>query len=163
MKQFYFVRHAKSSWEDATLSDFQRPLNARGEREAPIMGLLLQQRGVLPQWIVSSPAVRALRTARLFAERLGYALDAISTEPMLYEATIDEVLDVLESTPDEWNSVMFFGHNMAFTLVAYHFGDAIENLPTAGVISLESTAERWIDIHPSNTRIVSIDSPKMYR
>lgn len=163
MKHFYFVRHAKSSWDDPSLPDHQRPLNARGEREAPIMGTLLQQRGVQPQLIVASPAVRAQRTATLFAERLGYPVAAIYTEAQLYEATIDEVIDVLESTPDEVDCALFFGHNMAFTYVAYHFGNAIENLPTAGVISLESTAARWLDVHPSNTRVMAIDFPKMYR
>lgn len=163
MKHFYFVRHAKSSWDDPSLPDHQRPLNARGEREAPIMGALLQQRGVQPQLIIASPAVRAQRTATLFAERLGYPVAEIYTEGKLYEATIDEVIDVLESTPDEVDCVLFFGHNMAFTYVAYHFGNAIENLPTSGVISLESTATRWLDVHPSNTRIMAIDFPKMYR
>lgn len=163
MKHFYFVRHAKSSWDDASLHDSQRPLNARGERDAPLMAMLLAQRGVSPDLLIASPAVRAQRTAQLFAERLGYALDAIYTDARLYEATVEDVLEVLESTPDEVSRVLFFGHNMAFTYLAYHFGEGIENLPTAGVISLESTAQRWLDVHPSNTRIMAIDFPKMYR
>ena len=91
MKTLYIVRHAKSSWDLAGITDFDRPLNERGKRDAPRMAKRLKEKRVNPDLMLSSPAKRALSTCKRFAEGLGYAKDKIKTERGLYHADEDEI------------------------------------------------------------------------
>src|SRR5690242_10963477 len=94
------VRHATSSWEDSTVSDFARPLNARGERVAPEMAERMSEVLERPLQIISSPAVRALTTARIFAKALGIPDKQIRQEPRIYEATPGTLLDIVQHLDD---------------------------------------------------------------
>ena len=89
MKRLTLLRHAKSSWKDPLLDDFDRPLNQRGERDAPVMGRRLQARGARPSMILTSPAKRALRTARLIAQAINYPAEFLQREAELYLAVAD--------------------------------------------------------------------------
>src|SRR2546421_80442 len=102
MKTLTLARHAKSSWDDLELSDFERPLNKRGRKDAPFMGELLHSRGFRPDLIVSSPANRALTTARIIAEELEYPLDRIIVNEKLYEADSGDILNVARATDDAY-------------------------------------------------------------
>ena len=95
MKTVFFIRHAKSSWEDPSLRDHDRPLNKRGLRDAPFMSKLLVGKGILADKIVSSPANRAYTTATSFAEAMKIAEEDILVRPAIYEAFPQEVLRVL--------------------------------------------------------------------
>ncbi len=162
MRLLYLVRHAKSSWEHPGLRDFDRPLNDRGHRDAPQMARFLKERkGVQPDLLVSSPAKRALTTARYFAEVFGIAEADIVQETDIYEASAHDVFDVIARLPGEARIVFLFGHNPAFTDVVNRFSsEYIDNVPTCGVVRLESTAERWAEVKSSNTRLTDCYFPK---
>lgn len=146
MKTLYLLRHAKSSWDDAGLDDYQRPLNHRGEKDAPKMGKRLRREGVSPRLICSSPAVRAITTARLVAGELGYPVASIQQEKKLYHASPEEILSILRSTPSHVESVMLVGHNPGFTEFANDLlNEEIDNLPTAGVVGARLTIDAWKD------------------
>jgi phosphohistidine phosphatase len=164
MKHLFLVRHAKSSWDDPALADFDRPLNTRGERAAPIMGKRLRERGIHPDWMISSPAVRALSTCRLLAEKLGFAETKIKTDRTLYHASEDQLLHVVKNIPDlpDTEEVAFlFGHNPGLTEFANRLlGEQIENIPTCGVVEAQLKIARWQDAYWGCGRLVDFDFPK---
>lgn len=106
MKTLLLIRHAKSSWDDTSLPDKDRPLNTRGERDAPKIGERLAQRDVKPDLIVSSPARRALATAEIIARKLGYRLKNIAVDDRLYAVAADDLLDVIHKLDNENDNVM---------------------------------------------------------
>ena len=161
-KQLYLIRHAKSSWSSLDLKDIKRLLNERGKRDAPLMGGLLKARGIAPDAIISSPAIRAITTARVIGDVLEIKESAIYQEAKIYEATVSEMLEVIGSIPDDFDSVLMFGHNPAFTYLANYFGRRLDNLPTCGIISLETTAKSWADVTEHNTEVIRVDYPKMH-
>src|SRR5206468_6352752 len=95
MKTIFLIRHAKSSWDDTTLPDKDRPFNDRGKRDAPKMGKRLAKRNVVPNLILSSPAKRALKTAQIIATKLDYKLGDIVVDERLYATGADELLHVI--------------------------------------------------------------------
>ena len=146
MKTLYLLRHAKSSWDDAGLDDYHRPLNHRGEKDAPKMGKRLRREGVSPRLICSSSAVRAITTAQRVAEELGYPVASIQQEKKLYHAGPEEILTFLRSVPSHVESVMLVGHNPGFTEFANDLlNEEIDNLPTAGVIGAKLAIDAWKD------------------
>jgi phosphohistidine phosphatase len=119
MKKLFLIRHAKSSWDNMEMSDFDRPLNERGEKDAPRMAKLLKQRAVAPDRMITSPANRARCTCQLFAKVLEFEKKKIISEQKLYHATPDAILKVLASLPehkrDEEDIALLFGHNPGIT------------------------------------------------
>ena len=152
MKTLYLVRHAKSSWENPDLSDFDRPLNNRGKKDAPRMGKRLKERRVTPDIMLSSPAERALVTCKEIATILGFPQGKIKTDKRLYHADADQILKVLkelkDSPRDDGEVVMIFGHNPGFTEFANSLlNETIMNIPTCGVVHAELNIDHWKDIH----------------
>ncbi len=144
MKELFLLRHAKSSWDDPTLSDFDRPLNERGRRDAPRMGEHLAEMGIEPDLIVASPAKRAKKTAGIVAEKLGYDPGRIRWNESVYEASPQTLLYLVCSLPEDAKRVMLVGHNPGFTMLANMLGDvAIDNIPTAGVVGIAFDAKSW--------------------
>ncbi len=161
MKELIIVRHAKSSWKDPSLDDRERPLNKRGERDAPEMGTRLAQRKERPDLIVSSPAVRALETARIIARKLGYPRKDIVLKDRLYGAGIVELLDVIRDADDSLVTLMLFGHNPGLTELANHLGPRpIPNLPTCGVLHLGFDTDTWSAVGYARGDEVLFDFPK---
>src|SRR6478609_6616404 len=114
MKTLYLVRHAKSSWDDIDLSDFDRPLNDRGKKDAPKMGKRLKERDIFPDVMLSSPAKRALETCKAIAKALSFPEEKITTDKRLYHASEDQLLKVVQGLKDRHDNVeviMIFGHN----------------------------------------------------
>ncbi len=139
-KQLILIRHAKSSWNQPNLSDFDRPLNERGERDAPVMGKRLLERGIRPNALVSSPAKRAFSTACVIAEALGFPPQQIRTEPRIYEATVGTLLAIIQALENRHQQVLLFGHNPSMSeLSRYLSGESLEELPTCGVFALQFT------------------------
>jgi len=146
MKNLILIRHAKSSWDDATLADRERTLNKRGKRDAPAMGQLLKGKGLLPGRILSSPAKRALKTAKLIAEEVGYPKNKIDVREDAYERGVDALVKLVAGLEDGWDRVYLVGHNPELTELANRLtGAGIENVPTCGVVSVEFSASRWRD------------------
>lgn len=161
MKTLTLVRHAKSSWSNTNLSDRKRPLNKRGERDAPIMGKRILEHGIRPSLIVSSPATRAWTTAKIVAQEISYPLEFLQREGSLYLASLDEILDVIMAQDDEFNSLMVVGHNPGMTSVANFLSPGLtHNLPTAGVVSVQIEKEDWNLFERPKTELIVHDYPK---
>ena len=161
MKRLYLVRHAKSSWEDAELPDFDRPLNKRGKKAAPKMGKRLKKQKARPDLIVSSPAVRAITTARVLAEALGYPLDSIVADDAVYHAGVDGLLAVVQGTDEAVESLMLFGHNPGFTDLARALtGDYIVNMPTCSVYCVDFDVDSWSKVSRGAGSCAFFDFPK---
>ncbi len=144
MKTLYLLRHAKSSWDNPGLSDHDRPLNDRGEKDAPRMGKRMRKHGVKPDLICSSTATRAITTARKASEEMGYTLDDIQQTRKLYHAEGEEMLEFLRSIPESHESVMLVGHNPGFTEFANGmFNEEIANIPTAGIVGGRLEIDSW--------------------
>ncbi|RMD75414.1 MAG: hypothetical protein D6818_01735, partial [Bacteroidetes bacterium] len=111
MKHLYLIRHAKSSWDYPELRDIERSLNKRGRRDAPFMASLLHGKGVRPDLLLSSPATRAYSTAVYFAEALGYPVEQIRVEPVIYHGGEDDILALVRGLDDQLGTVLLFGHN----------------------------------------------------
>jgi len=151
------IRHAKSSWKNSDLEDIERPLNKRGIRDAPVMGQRLLARSLIPDLIVSSPAVRALTTAQAIAHEIGYPSEAILVDDELYAAHPQDVLDVVSVFDDRVQLAMVITHNPAITELANRFSEAlIENVPTSGILTIEASAWSCIDV----ATLVDFDYPR---
>jgi len=162
-KTVFFVRHAKSSWSDPTLADVKRPLNKRGLRDAPFMAALISKQVQGPFRLISSPAVRARKTAGYFAAACGLSEQAIQIEQRLYLAAPATILTVVQELPGEEQILFVFGHNPGFTeLVRLFSTDDIENVPTCGILEVHSAAQRWQDFSTANARLVRFLYPKQY-
>jgi phosphohistidine phosphatase len=161
MKTLYVVRHAKSSWDDTHVSDFERPLNHRGSRDAPRMGRFLAEQGIRPDRLVSSPALRALTTARAIADALGYPVNDIDEEPALYDASADAVVNIVRGFADAWSSAMIFGHNPGFTSFVNTLTQSnLGNVPTCAVAKIRVQSDRWSQLGESPASLVEFYIPK---
>ena len=162
MKILTLVRHAKSDWKDASLSDRQRPLNRRGKRDAPRMGTRIVNHGIRPSLIISSPAVRAWRTARIIAKEIGYPAEFLQREESLYLASLDELLDTVVAQDNGFNSLMVVGHNPGMTEFANFLVPRLtNNLPTAGVVSVQIEGDDWGLYRQPRTKLIAYDYPKL--
>ena len=164
MRELFLVRHAKSSWDDPGLSDFERPLNSRGKEDAPLMGEHLKELGIKPDLIISSPAKRAKKTAKILACKLGYPEDNIEWEESIYEASPQTLLYLVCNLPESAKRVMLIGHNPGFTTLANILGDiTIENIPTAGVVGIAFDTAKWSDACRMQGHTVVFEYPKRVR
>ena len=160
-KRITLLRHAKSSWNDASLADRDRPLNRRGNKSAPEMGKRLAKLGVRPSLLLTSPAKRARETARLIARELNYPLEFIQSESELYLATPETILQVVARQDNGFNDVMLFGHNPGITELANRLGDRnIDNVPTCGMVGIELDVKEWTGIVAADGKTVFFDYPK---
>jgi len=164
VKTLYLIRHAKSDWSDLLLSDFDRPLNKRGMKDAPLMGEILSKKGVHPDLILSSPALRAKTTAIEIAHKLSYPLDSIHTIPSLYASDCETLFSVIHDVPNTVNTLIVFGHNPEFTeCVNAISGTEIENIPTCGIAAMRLYEEKWESIGLNSAQLLFLDTPKQHR
>lgn len=161
MKTLYFVRHAKSSWDTDSLNDIDRPLNYRGLAAAPIAGKKLREKGIMPDIIYSSPANRALTTARMISEELGYPIDKIEIKEKIYESQPSVIFEIIESTPNSINSIMIVGHNPTHTQIFERlYGKRVNALNTCSVFAFEFEIDSWDTILNAEPNFLFLDSPK---
>jgi phosphohistidine phosphatase len=161
MKTLTLVRHAKSSWKDTSLADRDRPLSKRGERDAPEMGRRIVAAGIRPSLIVSSPAVRAWTTARIIADAIGYPREFLQRDKTLYLASVNGILDVIVAQDPGFNSLMLVGHNPGFTDFANYLVPGLtNNLPTAGVVSVQLDSDDWSLYDKPGVELLLYDFPK---
>lgn len=164
VKTLTLIRHAKSSWKYAGLDDRDRPLNARGIRDAALMGMVLSQRGFSPELLTSSPALRALRTAEAVAAGIGYPDTAIVLNHHLYHAGSDGLLKRLHQFDDSLNWIALVGHNPGLTeLVKLLVTAAPGDVPTGGVAEIRFDTRRWQDISRDKVVAFFFDRPKNHR
>lgn len=156
-KTLYLVRHAKSDWPRAGLTDFDRPLNSRGLRDAPEMGRRMKQRGVSPEVIVCSPAKRTIQTLEL----LDFGVEHIVFEERIYSASIGAMLDIIHSLDDGCRSAMLVGHNPTMTqLVGWLSGANIGDMPTCAVATIELGSGQWKDVGTCAAQLLNFDYPR---
>ena len=160
MKSVFLVRHAKSSRDDPTLPDKDRPLNDRGKRDAPKMGERLAKRDVKPDLILSSPAKRALKTAEIFAQELDYKRKDIVVDDRLYAVTPDDLLDIIRNLDDKLARVMLFGHNPELTELAHRLSSEITHMPTCAVAELTFDTKSWSNLGKDKPAKVTFEYPK---
>ncbi|MGB5848722.1 MAG: histidine phosphatase family protein [Ignavibacteriaceae bacterium] len=162
MKTLYLARHAKSSWKNPELSDTERPLNKRGKRDAPYIGNLLKEKGVKPDILISSPAVRARKTAVVIAELIDYPKSEILIDDNIYESSSSELINIIKGFDDKYNSVMMFGHNPGFTMLNNYLTDSfIDNIPTCGVVGIRFNSS-WEKIVGASGKAFFFIYPKLF-
>jgi phosphohistidine phosphatase len=160
MKTLLLMRHAKSSWKEDHLADHERPLNKRGKKDAPRMGVLLHDKKLVPQSILCSSAVRARDTAKAVAESAGFKGD-IQYLDRLYMAEADEFITVLRDLPDTVERVLIIGHNPGLETLLQVLSGRIESLPTAVVAFITLKISSWAELNNQLTgEIVEIWRPK---
>ncbi len=149
MKVLFLVRHAQSSWDDAMLSDRDRPLTDKGKRDAVKMGKRLAERDVVVDMILSSPAKRALATAGAIARKLDFKRKNIVQDERLYTGEVDELLLVIQALDDKQNRVMLAGHNPALSELVQRLSGKSTNMPTCAVAELRFDMKSWSKIGKS--------------
>ncbi|MBQ15008.1 MAG: histidine phosphatase family protein [Gammaproteobacteria bacterium] len=161
MKTLFILRHAKSSWDDPGLRDFERPLSDRGLLDAPVMGCRFLGREKSTDCIISSPAVRAKSTAKLFAEAIGFPAADLASNPELYFAGAPMFLKATSLLDESFDSAILVGHNPAITeFVNSMAGTDIENVPTCGLVELSLPIENWSEVELDSATLVDFDYPK---
>ncbi len=161
MKLITLIRHAKSSWKDTSLSDFDRPLNKRGKRDAPVMGKRLATKQLFPDLVISSPAKRAFTTARIIAKEIGYPVKKIVLYENIYEADMATLLALIKSFNNSRNHAILFGHNPGLnSLCNFLTPDPIDNVPTCGVVHINLRSKSWKDITRHEGEMIEFDYPK---
>ena len=161
MKTLTIFRHAKSSWDFPDLTDHDRPLNKRGKRDAPIMGERLKESGIRPSLIVSSPAVRAWKTARTVAKQIGYPVEFLQREPGLDHAGVNKLLDIIAVQDDGFNNIVIVGHNPGLTDLANELVPGLtSNLPTAGFVAIRIDTDDWDLRTRQSADLLVYDYPK---
>lgn len=161
MKSITLLRHAKSSWSAADLNDRERPLNKRGERDAPVIGGRLSEQDIRPSLILSSPAIRAWTTAKIVADSINYPREFLQRDERLYLASVESILTVIEEQDTGFNHLMIVGHNPGLTEFANFLApDVTPNLPTCGLVSVTIDCDDWdLRAHPVMT-LKLFDYPK---
>ncbi|HKQ53525.1 MAG TPA: histidine phosphatase family protein [Pyrinomonadaceae bacterium] len=159
MKRLLLLRHAKSSWDDARLADFDRPLNGRGRKAAPLMGDFMRERGLWPDLIISSPAQRARETIALVLEAAGFETE-LRYDERIYEATAGRLVEVIEGVEDDRQEVMLVGHNPGFENLLAHLTGESRRVPTAALARIRLDAEKWMEAGSRGGRLEWLVKPK---
>jgi phosphohistidine phosphatase len=160
-KTLVIVRHGKSTWDYAGITDFDRPLKETGINNTITLSAKLKEKNILPDLILSSPANRALHTAMIISRELKYTYSNIDIVPNLYNNSEEEVNDFIKETADSVNSLFIFGHNPTFTFLSnLYLSNKIDNLPTSGAVILTFNSLTWNEISPRNKTNEIIIFPK---
>lgn len=159
MKKLLVLRHAKSSWDGAFQTDFERPLNKRGERAAPVMGEFMKMRLLAPDFIVSSPAARAKATAEKVKRAAEFSAP-LHFDQRIYEASASDLLQVLMETPDESVCAMIVGHNPGLENLISVLTGEIQAMPTAALAEIDLNIVSWREIQPGCGNLLNLFKPK---
>lgn len=162
MKNLILIRHGKSSWDDPGVADRERTLNKQGLKNAPAIGAALHDRGVKPDVIIVSLAVRAWRTAELIADELGYPREELIQESAIYAAGLGVLMDVVQNIDEDVDCACLIGHNPGFEDLANSLisGMEIEHLPTCGVVRMQLNSDTWGAVGAGDGELVEFFGPK---
>ena len=161
MKTLLVLRHAKSSWKDRGLEDHGRPLNKRGKKDAPVMGKLIKKKKLTPDWILSSSALRARRTAEMAAEASKFSGE-IRIEDELYLARPTTIVEVIQkSAPQSAETILIVGHNPGLEELVGVLTGQKQLFPTAALAQIELPVERWDELTPETRgKLIHLWRPK---
>jgi len=161
MKQLLLIRHAKSSWDDPSLGDFERPLNERGKKDAPEMAKRLADKKVKIDAFVSSPAKRAKQTTKHFTKELDLGKKNIVFEPGLYEAGEENFYEVVKNLKNKWDSVAIVSHNPGISSFANSLTETrIDDMPTSSVFAIKIDEDKWDRFRTARKEFWFFDYPK---
>lgn len=153
MKTLVLIRHAKSSWEH-NLTDLDRPLSNRGFTDAKMLSHIFKTCNFNTNHVFSSPANRALTTCNIFMDALNLPKSMLSIDHQLYDFGGQQVSKFIKSLGDNYQNVMIFGHNHAFTSISNIFGNKfIDNVPTCGLVMIEFDTDSWKSIDKGHTKL----------
>lgn len=162
MKTLILVRHAKSDWGQAGLDDFDRPLNERGKKDVPVMAKRLKNKSVVIDAIITSPAKRAAKTAKVFAEELDIKKGDIFFKDELYLPEAELFFSVIENVDDDLSNIAIFSHNNGITDFANLLTDVrIDNIPTCGVFAVKIHSNNWKEFRTAKKDFWFFDYPKL--
>ncbi len=160
-KKLLLIRHSKSDWADANLSDFNRPLNPRGLRDSVDMAQRIAMQKLIPEKLVSSPAIRAITTCQLMAKNWKKDVSAIVQETKIYEANVQSLLKIVNEFNDDDDYVALFGHNNGITDLAVYLTDAdLFNIPTCGMALIEFPFDNWKMVSKHSGDLLAYDYPR---
>ena len=159
MKKLIIIRHAKSDWKDNSLDDYDRPLNKRGLNDAVVMGKLLHKNGLKPDLIMSSPALRAMKTAELISKEVEYK-NVIYPNQYIYEAYVNTLQDIVSFINDDYDTVFLVGHNPGVSALAYMLSELKESISTCATIEINFDCKSWMEVSKENSTLISYTSPK---
>ncbi len=155
----YLLRHAKSSWDDPHLSDFERPLNERGRKAAPLMGRVIKEREIRIDKILCSPATRTKETLTLLAEAA-----ELKTSPEfvdgIYEASVGELRKILRKQKNRYTSILMIGHNPGMESLQEDLTGEWERFPTACLACVSLDIDDWHDLDPGCGKLEFVLRPK---
>ena len=166
MKILYVLRHAKSDWGDESLRDFDRPLNERGRKAAKRMGREMHERGIEPDLVLASPAVRARQTLERVQEGFGQAFEAVE-ERRIYNAELETLIDLVRGAPAAAKRLMLVGHNPGLHRLVLALSEdgklrdeAAEKFPTAALAEIQFEVREWADVAPGTGRLTELLRPR---
>jgi len=161
MKRVFIIRHAKSSWEEPNLKDFDRKLSKRGKKDIKLIAKWLKDEGYKPDLIISSPAKRAKKTLEKIVKILDIDKSKILFNKKIYEASREDLLKILEKIDDKYDNIFLIGHNPALNeLAEFLTNSVIFNIPTSGVFCIEFDIKKWSEIKKKKGKILFFEYPK---
>ena len=163
MKTLVLIRHAKSSWEDAAITDFNRHLNTRGLKDAGEMAARLLARISHIDAFISSAAVRAVTTAEKFMAAYGVPAVQLVVEKDLYLAPTGVFNRLVAATADNLHTIAVFAHNPGITDFTNTLTTSIktDNIPTCGIFAVSATVDHWKDFAGAHKTFLFYDYPKL--
>ena len=159
MKTLLLLRHAKSSWKDTSVKDFDRPLNQRGLKAAPAIGRLMRKRKLQPELVLSSPAERARQTTQLVLEAAGLKTE-VRYDERIYEASAARLFEIVSQIDEEAGMVMMVGHNPGFEELLETLTGEASSLSTAALACIELDSEKWSKVKAGENRLAWLVKPK---
>lgn len=157
MKKLLLIRHAKATHETGYI-DFERPLQERGLQDAALMANRLKEKNIIPQILVSSPALRTLSTANVFSQHL--AIPQLQTNRAIYEATTSTLAKIINALPNEHDFIALVGHNPGISDLLYYLTGEIKDVPTCAMMLIEFDTDSWTEIIEDAGKLVYYDYPK---
>lgn len=144
LKTLVIIRHGKATRDFLSISDFDRPLKETGIVNTHSVALKLKVMGIMPDCILTSPAIRALHTAVIVARDLKFPMERIVLNQVIYGDSMYDILDIIKSTNNSCNGLFIFGHNPVFTDLPNQFlKKSIDNLATSGAAILKFETQSW--------------------
>ena len=160
MKTIIIIRHAKSSWDDHTITDFDRPLNDRGKHDAPIMAERLLKKQPDIEAFISSPAKRARKTAAIFAKAYGLEKEDVQLKDALYHASENVFYDIIGKLPESVKTIAVFAHNPGLTDFVNTLTEVrVDNVPTCGLFAVTAEGD-WQSFKTGRRKFLFFDYPK---
>jgi phosphohistidine phosphatase len=161
-KRIVLIRHAKSSWANPLQSDFERPLNDRGQHDAPMMGERLKKAGIIPDRVIASTAKRAKQTAKHIAKGVGYDPEKINWHEELYHCVPAVFEEVIAAADDAEETLFIVAHNPGISAFAAELDPSktIHHMPTCAVVGIELDITRWSDLPFAGKKLFLYDTPK---